>query len=73
MNRVFKSEVLRRIVTVKCRPGCSLGLDFGYRLQRRSGFAFRIGWSPSVFVNSGGAYLNLYGLFPHIGFGYTFR
>lgn len=58
---------------VKCRVGCSFGLDFGYRLQRRSGFAFRVGWSPSVFINSGGDYLNLYSLFPHIGFGYTFR
>ena len=62
-----------RLGPVKCRPGCSLGLNLGYRLQRRGGFAFRIGWSPSIFVNSGGAYLNLYSLFPHIGFGYTFR
>lgn len=70
-NTTYDGSV--RVGPVKYRVGCSFGLDFGYRLQRRSGFAFRVGWSPSVFINSGGDYLNLFSLFPHIGFGYTFR
>lgn len=53
--------------------GCSFGIDLGYRLQRRNGFAFRVGLLPSVFVNSHGGFFNVFGAFPYVGFGYTFR
>lgn len=52
---------------------CTLGINLGYRWQRRNGFGFRIGLSPCINVSSGGTYINLFSAMPYIGFGYTFR
>ncbi len=53
--------------------GCCFGLDVGYRLQRRSGFFFRVGLSPALDVTKNFTSFHLLSIIPSLSFGYTFR
>lgn len=57
----------------KWRGACTFSLDLGYRLQRRSGFGLRVGFSPSVSVWNSVWRLQIMSFIPYIGLGYTFR
>ena len=55
------------------RGSCALGLDLGYRLQRKKGFIFRVGISPCLDINSDMISINSLSLLPSLTFGYTFK
>lgn len=55
------------------RGSCALGLDLGYRLQRKKGFLFRAGISPCLDINSDMISFNFLSLYPYLSFGYTFK
>lgn len=55
------------------RGACAVGLDLGYRLQRKRGFLFRVGISRCLNINSDGIYLNLLSFIPYLSFGYSFK
>lgn len=55
------------------RGAYTMGLDLGYRLQRKNGFLFRFGISPCISMNSDDTYINLMSFIPYMSFGYTFQ
>lgn len=58
------------------RGACAVGLDLGYRLQRKSGFLFRVGISRCIDMNSDMISINVLKLLipiPYLSFGYTFK
>lgn len=58
------------------RGACAVGLDLGYRLQRKKGFLFRVGISRYIDMNSDMISINVLKLLipiPYLSFGYTFK
>lgn len=58
---------------IKWKGGVAVGVNLGYRLQRKSGFFFRTGFAPAVCRDIDPIALALMIFIPYFSFGYTLK